>query len=204
MSVAFLLTSLIVVVTPGTGVIYTLSAGLSRGPRAGVVAAAGCTVGTMPQMLATITGLAALLRTSSLAFHVLKYLGVAYLLFMAWATLRDKEVIAAGDETAPCSAGRVIVSAVLVNLLNPKLTIFFVAFLPQFVDPGRPGSVVRMAELSVVFMLMTLVVFIAYGLFAGLVRARALARPAVLAWMRRVFAGSFLALGAKLALAPVR
>ncbi|HEX6468391.1 MAG TPA: LysE family translocator [Streptosporangiaceae bacterium] len=201
MSVAFLLTSLIVVVTPGTGVIYTLSAGLARGSRAGVVAAAGCTLGTVPQMLATITGLAALLRTSSLAFHVLKYVGVAYLIFMALATLKDKEAIAVGEEAAPRSAGRVIVSAVLINLLNPKLTVFFVAFLPQFVNPERPGSVARMAELSAVFMLMTLVVFIAYGLFAGVVRARALARPAVLTWMRRLFAGSFLALGAKLALA---
>ncbi|MFD8150340.1 LysE family translocator [Streptomyces sp. NPDC059720] len=200
MSIAFLLTTLIVVATPGTGALHTLAAALSRGPRAGVVAAVGCTLGIVPHLLATVTGAAALLHASATAFQVLKYAGVAYLLFMAWATLRDKDALAAGeDEAAPPSARQVIVRGVLINLLNPKLTVFFFAFLPQFVSPGEPHALLRMAGLGGVFMLATFLVFAAYGLLAGSVRGRVLGRPQVMAWLRRGFAGSFVALGAKLA-----
>jgi threonine/homoserine/homoserine lactone efflux protein len=200
MSIAFLLTTLIVVATPGTGVIYTLSAALSRGRRASVVAAVGCTLGIVPHMVATITGLAAVLNASAAAFQVLKYLGVAYLLYMAWATLRDKEAIVVEEkDDAPRSATRVIVSAILINILNPKLTIFFFAFLPQFVSPSAPDSLPRMLELSAVFMLLTFVVFAASGIVAASVRDHVTSRPRVMAWMRRIFAGSFVALGVKLA-----
>ena len=200
MSVEFLLTTLVVVATPGTGVLYTLAAGLARGARASVVAAVGCTLGIVPHMVAAITGAAALLHTSAMAFQVLKYAGVAYLLHMAWSTLREKGALTVDEDTAPRSARRVIVSGVLVNILNPKLTIFFFAFLPQFVSSGEPGAWLRMVELSAVFMLVTLVVFAAYGLFAASVRRHVVSRPAVLTWMRRVFAGAFVALGARLAL----
>jgi threonine/homoserine/homoserine lactone efflux protein len=200
-SIAFLVTTLIVVATPGTGVIYTLSAGLSRGRRASVVAAIGCTLGIVPHMVATITGIAALLHTSALAFQVLKYLGVAYLLYMAWATLKDKDAIIVEKETAPRSAARVITSGILINILNPKLTIFFFAFLPQFVSTSEPNSLLRMLELSAVFMLLTFVIFAAYGILAASVRNHVTSRPRVMTWMRRIFAGSFVSLGAKLAFA---
>ncbi|MEV6170334.1 LysE family translocator [Streptomyces sp. NPDC051954] len=199
MSIAFLLTTLVVVATPGTGVVYTLAAGLSRGRRASVVAAAACTLGIVPHMLASITGVAALLHASATAFQVLKYAGVAYLLYMAWATLKDRDAIAVDEETAPQSARRVIVRGVLINILNPKLTIFFFAFLPQFVSPGEPDSLLRMLALSGVFMLLTFVVFAAYGILAASVRSHVTSRPRVMTWLRRSFAGSFVALGAKLA-----
>jgi len=198
MTTEFLLTTLIIVATPGTGVIYTLAAGLARGARASIVAAVGCTLGIVPHMAAAITGLAALLHTSAVAFQVLKYVGVAYLLFMAVSTLRDKDALAV-EETAPRSAARVIVSGVLVNLLNPKLTLFFFAFLPQFVTNQAHASL-RMLELSAVFMLVTFAVFALYGVFAAAVRDRLISRPGVLAWMRRVFGGAFVALAGKLAL----
>ena len=197
MSIAFLLTTLVVVATPGTGVVYTLSAGLSRGRRAAVVAAFGCTLGIVPHMVATITGLAALMNASAMAFQVVKYLGVAYLLVMAWTTVRDKNAILVEPSADRRSAARVIVSAVLVNLLNPKLTVFFLAFLPQFTDPARPLS---MLELSAVFMLLTFVVFALYGVCAASVRDHVTSRPRVMTWLRRTFAGSFVALSAKLAL----
>jgi threonine/homoserine/homoserine lactone efflux protein len=200
-SIAFLVTTLVVVITPGTGVVYTLSAGLSWGGRAGVIAAVGCTLGIIPHMVATITGLAALLNASTLAFQVVKYLGVAYLLYMAWATLRDREAIVVPQETATPSATKVIVSAVLLGLLNPKLTTFFFAFLPQFVSVDRPNAVPRMAALSGVFMLLTFVVFAGYGVLAATVRDRVIARPRVTTWLRWVFAGSFMGLGVNLALA---
>jgi threonine/homoserine/homoserine lactone efflux protein len=201
MSVEFLLTSLVVVATPGIGVVYTLAAGLTRGARASIVAATGCTLGIVPHMAAAITGLAALLHTSAVAFGVLKYLGVAYLLYLAWMTLREKGSLAVEDqEDTPSSARKVITTAVLINLLNPKLTIFFFAFLPQFVSGDDAHGVLSMLGLSSVFMLVTFVVFALYGVFAAGVRNQVISRPRVMAWMRRVFAGSFLALGAKLAL----
>ncbi len=200
MSLDFLLTSLIVVASPGVGVLITVAAGLSRGPKASVVAAFGCTLGIVPHMLAAILGLAALLHTSALAFQILKYLGVAYLLYMAWVTLRDQGALTVQPDAAPRSSLQVIVSAILANILNPKLSIFFFAFLPQFVEATEANPVLRMSELSAVFMLLTFVVFAAYGLFAASVRDHVISRPQVMTWMRRVFAGAFAALGAKLAL----
>jgi len=199
-SLDFLLTSLIVVASPGVGVLITVAAGLSRGPKASVVAAFGCTLGIVPHMLAAILGLAALLHTSALAFQILKYLGVAYLLYMAWVTLRDRGALTVQPDAAPRSSVQVIVSAILANILNPKLSIFFFAFLPQFVDATEADPVLRMSELSAVFMLLTFLVFAAYGLFAAAVRDHVISRPQVMTWMRRVFAGAFAALGAKLAL----
>ncbi|MGH3928162.1 MAG: LysE family translocator [Pseudonocardiaceae bacterium] len=202
MTVEFLVTTLIIVATPGTGVIYTLAAGLSRGGHASVIAAVGCTLGILPHMIAAITGLAALLHTSALAFQTLKYLGVAYLLYLAWATLKEKGALAVEGDTAPRSASKVILSGILINILNPKLTIFFFAFLPQFVSTSDPNAFVRMLGLSAVFMLFTFVVFGAYGVCAAAVRNHVVSRPRVMTWMRRVFAGSFVALGARLAVTP--
>jgi threonine/homoserine/homoserine lactone efflux protein len=204
MSIAFLLTTLVVVATPGTGALYTIAAGLSRGRRSSLVAAAGCTVGIVPHMVAAIAGLAALLDTSSVAFSVLKYLGVAYLLLLAWRTLRDRSPLTVDEARGQSSAlpdGHVIGQAVLINLLNPKLTIFFFAFLPQFVDAGRPSTTLHMVALSGVFMLVTLIVFSGYGLFAAAVRTHVISRPRVVTWMRRVFAGSYALLAGRLALA---
>lgn len=201
MSIEFLLTSLVVVITPGTGVLYTVAAGLARGARASVIAAIGCTLGTLPHMLAAITGVAALLHASATAFEVVKYLGVAYLLYMAWSTLRDKGALTVDDDASPRSATKVIVSGVLMNILNPKLTIFFFAFLPQFVSPGEPHQVLRMTELSAVFVLLTFVVFVLYGVCAAAVRTHIISRPRVMDWLRRTFAGAFVALGASLAFA---
>ena len=201
MSIEFLVTSLIVVASPGTGVLYTLAAGLSRGPRASVVAAFGCTLGILPHMAAAILGLAALMHASALAFQTFKYLGVAYLLYMAWNTLRERGALQVEEQQSARSAARVTVTAILINLLNPKLSIFFLAFLPQFVSTGEPNPLARMLELSVAFMAMTFAVFVIYGLCAAAMRDHVISRPRVLTWFRRIFAGAFAALGIKLALA---
>jgi len=197
----FLLTSLVIVVSPGTGVLYTLAAGLSRGWRASAVAAFGCTLGIVPHMAAAIMGLAALLRASAVAFQSFKYLGIAYLLYMAWSTLRDNGALKVEREVGARSTLQVTAHAILINILNPKLSIFFFAFLPQFVRSDESSPLSRMLLLSGVFMILTFVVFVAYGLAAAAARRHLLARPGALAWMRRAFAAAFLALGAKLALA---
>ncbi len=200
MSIEFLITTLVVVASPGTGVIYTLAAGLSRGARASILAAFACTLGIIPHMAAAITGLAALLHTSALAFEVIKYLGVAYLLYMAWMTLREHGALRVDADDAPRSARQVIVSGILINILNPKLSIFFFAFLPQFVSTTAGDALPQMLWLSAVFMLVTFVIFAIYGVFAAAVRQHIVSRPRVLAWMRRAFAAAFVGLGLKLAL----
>ena len=201
MSIEFLITSLIIIVSPGTGVLYTLAAGLSRGARASIVAAFGCTLGIVPHMIAAIMGLAALLHASALAFHTFKYLGVAYLLYMAWNALKEQGALRVEREVGTRSAIQVTVQAILINILNPKLSIFFFAFLPQFVSVKEAHPLSNMAGLSAVFMLLTFIVFVGYGLFAASVREHIISRPRVLAWMRRTFAAAFVALGVKLAFA---
>ena len=201
MSIEFLITSLIIVASPGTGAIYTLAMGLSQGARASVIAAFGCTLGIVPHLIAAMLGLAAILHTSALAFEIFKYAGVAYLLYMAWQAWRENGALKVEAERSEASALRIVVHAVLINILNPKLSLFFLAFLPQFITVGEVSPMARMMEMSGVFMLMTFVVFATYGLFAAAVRDKVVSRPAVMAWMRRTFAAAFVLLGARLALA---
>jgi threonine/homoserine/homoserine lactone efflux protein len=201
MSLSFLLTSLIVVASPGTGVLYTLAAALTKGSRASVAAAFGCTLGILPHLAAAMLGLAAVLHASALAFAALKWCGVIYLLYMAWQTLREHGALAVDTRLDARSNARVIVTGFLINILNPKLSIFFLAFLPQFISTEDAHPLARMLELSGAFMAMTLVVFVLYGLFAASVRDRVISRPKVLAWLRRAFAGGFALLGARLAFA---
>lgn len=201
MTLAFFLTSLVVVIAPGTGVIYTLATGLGRGSRASVMAALGCTLGILPHMAAAIFGVAALLHASALAFHAFKIVGVVYLLYMAWATLRETGALDVSATSDARASGGIVAKGFLINILNPKLSVFFLAFLPQFVDARDPHALALMIELSAAFMGMTFVVFVGYGLFAATVRDRIVTRPRVMTWLRRTFAAAFLALGAKLALA---
>jgi threonine/homoserine/homoserine lactone efflux protein len=199
MTLAFLLTSLIVVATPGSGALYTVATGLAHGTRASVFASFGCTLGIVPAMLAAVTGLAAIMHSSAIAFQTVKWLGVAYLLYLAWVTWRDKsELIASATSSERPSSWRITWTAVAVNVLNPKLTLFFVAFLPQFIDPARP-PVGQMLYLSGVFMAMTFVVFAFYGAFAAAVRTHVIRRPRVVTWMRRTFAATYVGLAARMA-----
>ena len=201
MSIAFLLTSLIVVASPGTGVLYTLAVALTRGGRASIAAAFGCTLGIIPAMLAAIFGLAAVLHTSALAFAALKWCGVLYLLYMAWQTLQETGALSVETRTEAKSQAQVITTGFLINILNPKLSIFFLAFLPQFIAADAPHPLGEMLLLSAVFMAMTFAVFVLYGLFAAAVRERVVSRPKAMAWMRRAFACGFAGLGARLAFA---
>ena len=174
----FLITSLIVVLIPGTGVVYTVSTGLAQGRRASIFAALGCTAGIVPHLLATVLGLAAVMHTSALAFQVLKYAGVAYLFYVAYGTWRDKSAFAVDAARRAVGARALVVKAFLLNILNPKLTIFFLAFLPQFVEPGAL-PLAQLLLLSGVFMAMTFVVFVVYGLVAHAFRRSVIESPRV-------------------------
>jgi threonine/homoserine/homoserine lactone efflux protein len=198
-SIDFLLTSLVVVLIPGTGVIYTVSTGLTQGRRASVFAALGCTAGIVPHLIATLLGLAAVMHASALAFQLLKYAGAAYLLYLAYATWRDTSTFRVDESVSKASATSLVVNAFLINILNPKLTIFFLAFLPQFVNAQASEPVFQLLLLSAVFMAMTFAVFVVYGFIAHAFRARVIESPAVQRRLRYAFASAFAALGAKLA-----
>lgn len=196
----FLVTSLIVVLIPGTGVVFTVSTGLSEGRRASFFASIGCTLGIVPHLLATVLGLAAVMHTSALAFQALKYAGVAYLFYLAVVTWRDRSPFAAQAVQGQGDLLGLVVKAFLLNILNPKLTIFFLAFMPQFVGPGTASPVAQLLALSAAFMAMTFGVFVIYGLLAHAFRSAVIESPRVQAWLRRGFAAAFAGLGAQLAL----
>ncbi|TNE36472.1 MAG: LysE family translocator [Alphaproteobacteria bacterium] len=201
MSFEFLMTTLIVVLAPGIGAIYTLSVGLSSGPKASIVAAFGCTLAILPSVLACIFGLAALLHTSALAFQILKYAGVLYLMYLAWQTLRQSGSLPI-QKTAPNrNYAEITRKAILLNVLNPKLTVFFLAFLPQFIPADAPHPSALIASLGAVFMGVTFLVFVIYGLFASKIGEMLQRRPRIFIWMQRGIAGTFAAFGIKLALA---
>ncbi|MBI1492903.1 LysE family translocator [Halocynthiibacter styelae] len=202
MTPEFLLTALIVVLSPGTGVIYTISTGFLRGHRAALAAALGCTLGIIPHLLAAILGVAAILHSSALLFQLVKFAGVAFLLYMAWQTLRDSSKLSVNpDNSAPrASLTRTATRGTLINVLNPKLSIFFLAFLPQFLS-GTPGTATsEMITLGAAFMVMTFLVFVLYGVFASVARRKVLENPRAQSWIRRIFAASFAGLGLKLAM----
>jgi threonine/homoserine/homoserine lactone efflux protein len=153
----------------------------------------------VPHLVAAVTGTAAVLRAGGIAFETLKVCGIAYLLVMAWITWRDKGILTLDGDASRVSAMRTIGNAILANLLNPKLTLFFFAFLPQFVDPAGSRALVQMLGLSGVFMVMTFVVFVCYGVSASAMRRHLVDRPAVVRRVRRTFSLAFVALGARLA-----
>jgi threonine/homoserine/homoserine lactone efflux protein len=196
----FLLTSLVVVLIPGTGVVFTVSTGLMRGRKASLFAALGCTAGILPHLLATVLGLAAVLHASALAFQTLKYAGVAYLFYLAWATWKDKSAFAVDQTTSESSAIRLMAKAFLLNILNPKLTLFFLAFLPQFVQADAASPLAQLLVLSGIFMIMTFAVFVIYGFLAHSFRKAVIESPRVQSWLRRSFAAAFAGLGINLAL----
>ena len=201
MSAEFLLTSLIVVLMPGAGVIYTLSHGLGGGKKAALAATLGCTLGIVPHMAASILGLAAVLHASALAFQAVKFAGVAYLFYLAWVTLRQTGALSVDHKRPRQGFGKITLQGFLINILNPKLSIFFLAFLPQFISASQPAPLLEMLGLSAVFMALTAVIFAAYGLMAAFMREQVISRPGVMTTLRRVFAGAFGLLGLRLALA---
>lgn len=200
LSTEFLITSLVVVLIPGTGVIYTISSGLFIGFQGSVAAALGCTAGIIPHLLASILGLSAILHMSALAFQLVKYAGTAYLLYLAWSMWRDTGALKLDESNTKNSMLQIAIKGFLINILNPKLSIFFLAFLPLFVSAEASSPLLQMLILSAVFMFMTLFIFVLYGASAHSVRTYAVNSPKITIRLQRTFAAIFAALGAKLAL----
>ena len=200
MSVEFLLTSIVVILLPGTGVLYTLAIGLGRGFVPSIAAAFGCTLGILPAAIASIVGLAAILHTSALAFQIVKYLGVAYLFYMAWNIMKADGTLDVTEDRVKIPGGRTILNGMLLNVLNPKLSLFFLAFLPQFVPLQAEGATLHLVLLAVIFMALTFIIFVCYGACAAAARDYVISRPVVMTWLKRTFAGTFGFLGLRLAL----
>jgi len=199
-SIEFLITSLVVILIPGTGVIYTVSAGLFLGWRASIAAAFGCTAGIIPHLSVSILGLSAILHMSAIAFQVVKFAGVIYLLYLAWSMWRETGAIKFNSPSRKNGLWQIASRGFLINILNPKLSIFFLAFLPLFVSPNTSSPMFEMFILSVAFMAMTLIIFILYGVSANGVRRYVVNSPKMIVWLQRSFAATFAALGAKLAM----
>lgn len=199
LSIQFLLTSFVVCLAPGTGVIYTLATGLGRGQRAAILAAFGCTLGIVPHLAAATLGLAAILHTSALLFTVVKFAGVAYLLYLAWQSLKAGGVLSVEGDPQPQPAWAIIRRGILLNVLNPKLSIFFLALLPPFLSGNAATAALEMAGLGLVFMAMTFAIFVCYGIFASAARRWLLQSKRAMTWLNRSFAAIFAGLGLRLA-----
>ncbi|MCD4688226.1 MAG: LysE family translocator [Desulfuromonadaceae bacterium] len=196
----FIVTSLVVVLIPGTGVIYTVSTGLFLGWRSSIAAALGCTAGILPHLTASILGLSAILHVSAAAFQIVKFAGAGYLLYLAWTMWRETDEISFNSPSSSKGFGQIALRGFLINILNPKLSIFFLAFLPLFISSNAASPLFEMLLLSLVFMAMTLVVFILYGITANGVRRQVTSSPRFIVWLQRSFAATFIALGFKLAM----
>jgi threonine/homoserine/homoserine lactone efflux protein len=200
MSVEFLLTSLVVVLIPGTGVVYTVSSSIGGGWRRGLFAAIGCTLGIVPHMLAAMLGLSAIMQAGAVVFEVVRWAGVAYLVFMGASMIRNAGALPPDDENGSADPmGLVVRRGILLNVLNPKLTLFFFAFLPQFLD-ASPGLLdTRLIWLGGTFMLMTLAVFAVYAFLSAAIRDLVLAAPVARRWIERSLGALLIGFAARLA-----
>lgn len=196
----FLLTAFVVVIAPGTGVIYTLAIGLGQGRRAAMIAALGCTLGIVPHLGAAALGLAAVLHASAVLFQIVKFAGVAYLLYLAWQALKSGGALAVDAERKSEAGWRTARRGLLINVLNPKLSIFFLALLPPFLSGAPEAATLEMVTLGAVFMGLTFVVFCLYGAFAAAARDMLLGSERAMRWLNRGFAAIFAALAGRLAL----
>ena len=199
MSLQFLITAFVVVLAPGTGVIYTLAIGLGQGHRAAIFAALGCTIGILPHLAAAILGVAAVLHASALLFQIVKFAGVAYLLYLAWQSLSSGGALSVQPNRQPEPGWIVARRGALINVLNPKLSIFFLALLPPFLSGDSALATSEMTALGAVFMAMTFAVFTLYGVFAAGAREHILGSARIMRWLNRSFAAIFAALAARLA-----
>jgi threonine/homoserine/homoserine lactone efflux protein len=199
-SLHFLLTAFVVVLAPGTGVIYTLALGLGQGRQAALWAALGCTFGILPHLAAATLGLAAVLHSSAMLFQIVKVAGVLYLLYLAWQALKSGGALAITSKRTTQSGLKIAQRGALINILNPKLSIFFLALLPPFLSGNSASATLEMALLGSVFMALTFVIFVLYGLFAATARDYVLGSERVLAWLNRGFAAIFAGLAARLAI----
>ena len=189
----------VLALTPGPDIIYVLTRGLSQGRKAAVFAAIGFNLGIIVHTLAAALGISALLRASALAFGLVKWAGAAYLIYIGIKTLRDRSGFAAG-RSAPISSGRILRETIVANVLNPKVALFFLAFLPQFGNADHGSPALQMVLLGLLFMGVSFPVFCLVALFSGVIGDRLRSNPRYSDWLRRAAGTVLVGLGLRLAL----
>jgi len=200
---AFLVTAILIALAPGPDNLMVLSLGMARGRAQGVAFGLGCALGCLNHTLLAALGVSALIAASPPAFTALKIAGGVYLMWLGIQAIRNARVLGAppagkGPAEAP---GKLFVKGLVANAINPKVILFFLAFLPQFVDSRRGHVAWQIAQLGVLFTVETVVVFGAIGWFAGAIGERLARRPAIGTWLDRVAGGIFVALGLRLLVA---
>jgi threonine/homoserine/homoserine lactone efflux protein len=191
----FALASLALVIAPGPNLVYIVTRSLSQGRRAGLMSSLGVEAGTLVHITAAAVGLSQLVATSALAFSVVKYAGAAYLLYLGLRALRRREGLDLSAAARPLRLPRVFRDGIVVNVLNPKVALFFLAFLPQFIDPARGTATTQILALGVVFFGIALTVDVLYATVAGALSGWLRRRPAHLRRQRFVVGGVYLGLG---------
>jgi threonine/homoserine/homoserine lactone efflux protein len=196
----FLAASIAITAAPGPDNLQVLARGISQGRAAGLVAALGFAAGISFHTTLAALGVAALLKSSAVAFEAVKLAGAAYLIWIGIKAIRSKGLSSAHERPSQ-PLGVVFRQSVIGNLLNPKVTLFFIVFLPQFVNPhGGQSVMLQMFELGGVFMLQTVVVFSVFGVAAGMIGAYLKRRPRVGLWLDRLAGATFIGLGLRVAL----
>ncbi len=196
----FIVTSIAVILMPGPAMLFVISNGLTRGPKASIAAAFGTTTGVCFHLMCAAFGLAIILKTSVIAFTVVKFAGAAYLIYLAIKILLSNEQIVNDLSNGEKTANSIFWRGIFINILNPKLSIFFLAYLPQFIDSNLTSVTSQTLILGAIFMAMTIFIFICYGMFASLLRQKVLNSPKILKAIKWCFASIFMALGVRLAL----
>jgi threonine/homoserine/homoserine lactone efflux protein len=196
----FVVASLVLIATPGQDMILVMSRSVAQGSAAGVVTAAGVSVGLVGHTMLATLGLGAILRTSEWLFLALKLIGAAYLVYLGVQLLRAKQHELAISAGAPRSLPRLFVDGALSNISNPKIAVFYFAFLPQFVLPGAQHPTLTVFVLGLVFAGLTFLVKGPVGLAAGLLSAWLRSRPKALTWLYRTSGAVLIGLGVRLAL----
>lgn len=198
-SFEFLVTSLIIVLIPGPGVVFTVSVALFKSRFESIIAAFGCTLGTVPHLLVSILSLLALFSLDSIFFEVVKYLGIAYLIYLSFSLFKDKGILKIEDKNIASNNYEIVLKAIMINLLNPKLSIFFLSFLPQFISSDTNTLLTDILVLSLIFMLMTFIVFVMYAVFARVMKNKIFKSKENLKIIQKVFALVFAIFAFKLA-----
>jgi threonine/homoserine/homoserine lactone efflux protein len=194
----FLVASIALILAPGPDSLYVLARGLGQGRRAGLVAALGSSSGLLVHTTLAALGLAVLLQTSEIAYTVVRVGGALYLIYLGVRALLSRERFAVGATASQFSPQRMYLQGMLTNVLNPKVALFFIAFLPQFVDPHTPSFALSMLTLGLTFALLTVCYLTLVGTLSGALGRALLSQPRVAGAMRWVTGGVFIGLGLRL------
>lgn len=196
----FIAVSMLLTIAPGPDILYVITQSITRGKRAGIATALGLSTGLIVHTTAAAFGVSAILQQSAIAFTILKYAGAIYLFFLAWKAFQEKEHLLSDKPVQNKGTGSLYRQGIYMNILNPKVGLFFLAFLPQFVNSNAGNSSEQMVLLGILFMLQTIIIFSTVATFAGIFSNKILSRPNIAKYINYVKCSVFALIGIKLVL----